>query len=345
MKPFSPLLRVRVEHAYFESEPFTEFVLRPTPGTRAALGRAALVWIREEDGYALYRDPAVWGSAAGRPGESAVPGMIALAFDTFWDAFGWVTPLPSVRSGEVRLYSASLDPRGPTAALASGPVATPIRPLIFTVPPEAYAADAAAAGAAVSDGSGRALPVPVVPQGGAWRVDLSGWGPGCYQWNRGEAEPAPLLVEPDLMFDRPIAVLALRGFRELCLAPDSDAGGERILRLSFPTRPTVWRYHVFPGELGGGEYSIRSARASEEPESAMAPVFGQVPGIPGPRGEVSLSFESEAAQPIPMRHRPRDRFQLLRNGTVVMNPLPVPGPTLALSRVEGTVCSEMIVYL
>lgn len=345
MKPVPPLFRVQVGHAYFESEPFREFILRPTPGTRSALRRAALVWIRDEDGYALHRDPAVWASGRGRPGETAIPGTIAFAFDTSWDAFGWATPQPTLRAGEVPLYSANLDAQGPSVALAVGPVVTPIRPLIFTVPPESYAVDAAASGAAVSDGSGRALPVPVVARAGAWRVDLSGWGPGCYQWNRGEAEPTPLLVEPDLAFDRPTAVLALRGFRDLCLARDLSEGEDRLLRLSFPTRPTVWRYHVFPGELGAGEYSIRSAHAGEDQESELGPVFGQVPGIPGPRGEVSLSFESEAARPIPMRHRPRDRFQLLRDGAVVMNPLPVPGPTLAWSRFEGTGCSEMIVHL
>jgi len=331
MRDYTPLVRVEVKHDYFQPESLVEHRLEPSPATMAFLQRGGFRWVSDRASHTLYADSRLVGPAARRPGWlGQAPGVLCFCFEPTWRDFGWVTALPATEADEVLVYAASLvaGEDGPTTA--EGPVAAALRSRGFPF----HMGASSGAEASVTDGWGR--PAVHRDQGTA----------GYYRVGREGLPPQPVLVEPSLALHRPMLVLVLGD-----LVPALGAGKKRrpgptrTVLLHLLSRATTWRYHVFNHAGDGRGYRIQPAMHNGGGDALGAPRFRRVSGVRGPSGELSVSFESERRRPIPLRRRPRERFQLVGAEGVLMQPLPVPGPALARGAGASTYCSDMMVYL
>lgn len=112
--------------------------------------------------------------------------------------------------------------------------------------------------------------------------------------------------------------------------------------VTFPSRPTIWRYDFFNHRgTAAQDYAVVPAGMSA---SASPPVFHRVPGVPGAGGETSLAFETVSA--IPLAARPAERFQLLRHRETLIPELPTPGLDFSRGTGEdGAIRSSHFIYL
>ena len=155
----------------------------------------------------------------------------------------------------------------------------------------------------------------------------------------------PVLAEQDTEFRKPLLLLVVSGvIRKLERMLRGPGPGDTV-SLRFSSRATTWRYHVFNLGGRGRGYRVEPANGRNGADGSNWPRFQSVAGIRGPGGAVSLSFESDPDQQIPMRWRPRERFQLVGKEGVLMQPLPLPGPALSRGSVRPVLCSEMVVNL
>lgn len=212
----------------------------------------------------------------------------------------------------------------------------------------------------ILDRRGLRIAAVIAPEPRAIPIDVTLFGPGYYDVRRGKQSICRFLAEASLARTSALAFVSVLGRDVMGRRPGPDpakAEDAPLYKVTFPARASIWRYDIFTNGQAADGLSIQEspthaggADAGQTPPSRgrrkRAPVrFRKVTGIPGRSSEVSVSFESSASRPIPMRARPERRLQLMRAGQAIIDALPTPALGLSPGADGRRLYSRMIVHL
>ncbi|MBI2512826.1 MAG: hypothetical protein HYV96_12680 [Opitutae bacterium] len=339
-----PLLQAPLAHAYYGG-PFAEFAVRPLPATAAACRNLGLRLL--QDGATLTL--AALADATSRLAEKQYRARLQQ------QAFVWeIAPLnphfPAFTGVDVAgpMEALVLAPQSPVAdsgrltchAEASVADVWARQPLSFDFQPT----KPLAAGGVVTleTAAGEILRRIRVVDPRLVKIDVSQFGSGLYRlagergvltrWFADERAPLATGTGP---------VLVLPGSFVVDLATRAGGGGgvrtAPSYSADFPTRPVVWRYHVFT-TFAAKELAI--APIGDTATATAAPPFRVVPQtlLPG-----AVSFEATHAWPLSARAP--QRFALRRRGAPLYTPLPLAGFDFARPARGAAIFSDIFVHL
>lgn len=351
---FAPVFRMEVFHQYLAGGAYSDFAVSPIGETKKMLDRFGLIGAQAGNQFSLYADGSRMRAFAQPDGQTAFAALDLIFVAKFRDTnFARYTDLPWSEGSLLLFTNRSPTPGRHRRRLTAGPFVSagdlyPVHPggFQFQTPKSA----AASTPRWVLDSGGKKIIRLPDPVNGQVTVDLGPLAKGCHSIEQGTRKIYRFFSSEGIFLFPPHALIVISGAQMLrCITiaadPGSAAGGGPssppvVHTLTFPSRATVWRYDIFNhGAANPKEFSVATG-LNGPPVS-----FARVPGIAGAGGEISIAFESVSSRPIPLQARPPQRFQLLRQKRVVLDPLPTPGLTLGRSAKGRALRSEMFVYL
>jgi len=347
MADYQPWCHIDVLHEYFDGAGQPGCEVTPTPTTRKVLERFGMIVGAAGHRFTIYTD-------SQRPdngfSETIASKELIFRLSVRGDAFQLYTDLPR-RPGHVLLLST-----GAVGVVAGGgPLTTGSQVseddlLALTTESFDYQTKPPLAGGTklqVIDRSGNQFATVTATRSPGLPIDVGGFGPGSYTLVRGKRQIYAFMAEPSLIgapsigvvsiFGRDVLESVSRGTKKPTKLGNKAAAP--VYTVTYPARSSVWRYDIFAKGQTAGNYSV-----SESPgHDAMS--FTPVEGVRTPAGGLSMSFESDATRPIPMRARPAHQFQLLDDRRVILDALPTPALGLNRGSDGRQLCSRMFIHL
>ena len=319
----------------------------PTLATRKVLERLGMIVGSAGHRFTVYTD-------SQRPdygfGETIASKELIFRLSVRGDAFQLYTDLPRRQGHVLFLSTGAAGNAAGGGPLTAGPHVSEDDLLALTTEHLDWQPKLPIAGGTklqLIDRSGAQLVTVTATRSPGLRIDVSGFGPGSYALAHGKKQIYAFMAEASLIgapsigvvsiFGRDVLELASRGKKKPAKLGDKAAAP--VYTVTYPARSSVWRYDIFAKGQTAGDYSISESPGHE----AMS--FTPVGGVRTPAGGLSMAFESDAKQPIPMRARPAHQFQLLDGRRVVFDALPTPAPGLNRGSDGRQLCSRMFVHL